>query len=107
MMESPKYASAELGFDVWVTTCAHSLLLDGLLCLGIVGTSLVSGFFIHYFIPIVKNAVKRINQPTCALGLAMTMGVLFHGIFDETVAWPQLTVLFLFILSGAFLRKKD
>ena len=107
MMESPKYASAELGFKVWVTTCAHSLLLDGLLCLGIVGTSLVSGFFIHYFIPIIKNAVKRINQPTCALGLAMTMGVLFHGIFDETVAWPQLTILFLFILSGAFLRKKD
>ena len=107
MMESPKYVGAELGFNVWVTTCAHSLLLDGLLCLGIVGTSFVSGFFIHYFIPIIKNAVKRINQPTCALGLAMTMGVLFHGIFDETVAWPQITILFLILLSGAFLPKKD
>ena len=107
MMESPKYVGAELGFNVWVTTCAHSILLDGLLCLGIVGTVFLSGFLIHYYVPIVKNAVKRINRPICALGLAMTMGVIFHGIFDETIAWPQLTILFFFILSGAFLSKKE
>ena len=107
MMESPKYVGADLGFNVWVTTCAHSLLLDGLLCLGIVGTTLVSGFFIHYLLPVVKNIKKLINQPTCAFAMAVVAGVLFHGIFDETVAWPQLTILFLFILSGAFLVKKE
>ena len=54
-----------------------------------------------------KNIKKLINQPTCAFAMAVIMGVLFHGIFDETVAWPQLTVLFLFIVSGAFLPKKE
>lgn len=101
MTFSPQYAGADLGFNVWVTTCAHSLLLDSLLCLGIVGTVLLIGFLVHYYVPVIRSRMQKRDTALTALALAVTMGVLFHGLMDETVAWPQVTILFLLILSGA------
>ncbi len=106
MTFSPAYEGADLGFKVWVTTCAHSLLLDSLLCLGIVGTVIMCGFLAHLYLPIVKVWLKKLDRPSSALTMAMTVGVLFHGIMDETVAWPQVAVLFFLILSGTACRMK-
>ncbi len=107
MTESPKYVGADLGFKVWVTTCAHSLLLDSLLCLGIVGTVLIVGFAVHLYVPVVKSRVKKCDKAVTALAFAMTAGVLFHGIFDETITWPSVAVLFFLILAGATAYGKE
>lgn len=101
MTFSPQYAGADLGFKVWVTTCAHSLLLDSLLCLGIIGTALLIGFLVHLYVPVIRSRMQKRDMAVTALALAVTMGVLFHGLMDETVAWPQVTVLFFLILSAA------
>ncbi len=108
MVESPKYVNADLGFKVWVTTCAHSLLLDSLLCLGIVGTVCVIGFAAGLYIPVFKAWVKKCDRAVTALALSATVGVLAHGIFDETITWPAVAVMFFFILAGsaAYLKEK-
>lgn len=100
MTFSPEYVGLDLGFNVWVTTCAHSLLLDSLLCLGIVGTAFLIGFMVHLYMPVVRSVVRKCDRAANALALAMTMGVLFHGLLDETIAWPQVTIIFLLILTG-------
>ena len=109
MVESPKYVGADLGFKVWVTTCAHSLLLDSLLCLGIVGTVCVIGFAAGLYAPVFKARLKKCDRAVTSLALAATVGVLAHGIFDETITWPAVAVIFFFILAGsaAYLKEKN
>ena len=101
MTFSPDYVGADLGFKVWVTTCAHSLLLDALICLGMVGACVITAYLVRLIVPAVKNHIRRSDRAVTALALAATAGALFHGLMDETVAWPQVTVLFFLLLAGA------
>lgn len=101
MTFSPDYVGADLGFKVWVTTCAHSLLLDALICLGIVGACVITAYLVRLIVPAVKNHIRRSDRAVTALALAATAAALFHGLMDETVAWPQVTVLFFLLLAGA------
>ena len=76
---SPEYAGQDLGFEVRVTTCAHNLLLDGLLSFGVVGIALVG----WYLIRVLKDALLRYQQGNAlsVLALAALTAAFIHGVF--------------------------
>ena len=88
---SPDYVGQNLGFPVRVTTCAHSLLLDGLLSFGVVGIALVG----WYLLRILRDAIRRRRQgsPLPALTLACLTAAAVHGLFDVTAVWPPVAIL--------------
>ena len=79
------------------------------LCLGIVGTVCVIGFAAGLYAPVFKARFKKCDRAVTSLALAATVGVLAHGIFDETITWPAVAVIFFFILAGsaAYLKEKN
>lgn len=90
-MFSPDYVGQDLGFEVRVTTCAHSLLLDGLLSFGAVGV----GLAVWYLLRILRTASARYQRGNALAVLALTAltAALVHGLFDVTAVWPQVLVL--------------
>lgn len=96
---SPDYVGADLGFSVRVTTNAHSLLLDGLLNFGVVGTAL----FGWRLLRLVAESLRRHRRGAseAALALAVMTAAAVHGLCDVTAAWPQVTVLLLAAVTAA------
>ena len=88
---SPDYVGQNLGFPVRVTTCAHNLVLDGLLSFGVVGVLLVG----WYLVRVVIAACRRHRQgsPFGALTLAALTAAAVHGLFDVTAVWPPVAIL--------------
>ncbi len=103
----PDYIDKDLPFKVWPTTCAHSMLLDGLLCFGIVGTVILIGFVVHMLLPALKCRFKKCDRAVTSLTFAMMGGFLFHGIFDETITWPSVGLMFFLIIAGSVAYGKE
>ena len=96
---SPEYVGQDLGFAVRVTTCAHSLLLDGLLSFGLVGMALAG----WYLIRVLKATLRRYLQGDAlsVLALAALTAAFVHGLFDVTAVWPQVIIPMAVVVAAA------
>ncbi|MBP5618001.1 MAG: O-antigen ligase family protein [Clostridia bacterium] len=96
---SPEYVGQDLGFEVRVTTCAHNLLLDGLISFGAVGIALAG----WYLLRILRAARARHKQgdALAVLALAALTAAAVHGLFDVTAVWPQVLLLLALVLAAA------
>ena len=81
------------------TTCAHNLLLDGLISFGVVGIALA----VWYLIRILIAAVKRFRQGDvlAVLALAALTAAFVHGVFDVTAVWPQVIIPMAVVVAAA------
>lgn len=102
MKFSPDYVDADLGFQVKVTTNAHNLLIDGLLSFGIIGMAFLVFYLIMGALPVIRGYFKRKERSRCAMALAAAAGALVHGIFDVTIMWPQVAVIFLIMVAAGY-----
>lgn len=85
---------------------AHSIYLDALLNFGLIGTSALLWYFIHFYKSVIKVCFKDKNTMITSLILAVTAAALVHGIADVTLLWVQTLPLFLLILSGIGVYEK-
>lgn len=105
MAFSPDYAgqAAQLGIhEVRVTTNAHNIIFDGLLSFGTVGFLMVTFYVILAMLPIIREYHRR-NRAYSSLAIAAAAGAFAHGMFDVTLAWPQVIVLMLTVLAAGSL----
>lgn len=91
----PKFSGA------YYTTHAHNILLDSLLCFGVVGCVLLIAFFVCYFkkVTICKNYQSK--SLASSLILAVTAATLVHSTTDLTFVWIQTGFLLALISSGS------
>ncbi len=104
MAFSPDYVGMEtaLGIsEIRVTTNAHNLVIDSLLSFGIIGTLVMLFYFFMSIAPVVREYFKQRNRSLPSLALAAMVGIAVHCMFDVTLLWPQVAVLFLIIFASA------
>lgn len=102
MKFSPDYVDADLDFAVKVTTNAHNLLIDGLLSFGIIGMAALIFYLIMGAFPVLRGYFKCKERSRCALAIAAMVGALVHGIFDVTIMWPQVAIIFLIMVAAGY-----
>lgn len=90
--------------DIFKASLAHNLLLDCLLCHGLVGTSLVGiylGDFIRGMI-ICHDSLKKYSKKYSHIifATASAAAIACYGLMDTTFVWVQTGMVFLFIVSG-------
>jgi len=85
---------------------SHSIYLDLVLNLGIVGSVLFLWYFAKYYISVIVTCVKKKNVMVASLILAVTGAALVHGATDLTLLWIQTLPLFLLILAGQGTEEK-
>jgi O-antigen ligase len=79
---------------------AHSLYLDLLMNVGIIGIVLLLTYFLPYYKNVVRICMKEKQPMITSLILAISAAAFAHGIADITLLWVQTLPLFLIILSG-------
>lgn len=83
-----------------ITTHSHSIILEMLMCFGIVGTGLYLWYFIQYSKTLIKVCFTKNKIKIYSLMLAVISASLIHGFVDLTLMWIQTLPLFLIILAG-------
>ncbi len=83
---------------------AHNLVLDSLLCHGIVGSGVIWSYIILYFKDLISCRKKlKANGQSRTLNsfiIAVCIAILLYGIIDTTFVWVQSGLPLLMILSG-------
>ncbi len=90
--------------DIFKASLAHNLLLDCLLCHGLVGTTLI-GVYLGDFIKRMINCHDLLKKhskkyPHIIFVTATAAAVACYGLMDTTFVWVQTGMIFLFIVSG-------
>ena len=90
--------------DIFKASLAHNLLLDCLLCHGLVGTTLV-GIYLGDFIKrmiVCHDLLKRNSKKYSHIifATATAAAIACYGLMDTTFVWVQTGMVFLFIVSG-------
>lgn len=83
-----------------ITTHSHSIILEMLMCFGVVGTGLFLWYFIQYSKTLIKVCFNKNKIKVYALILAVISASLIHGFVDLTLMWVQTLPLFLIIVAG-------
>lgn len=84
----------------YVTPHSHNIIIEQFLSFGIVGTALLSVYAFIYFRAVIINEKLLRHNHIPALILAISGGLLLHGMIDLTMLWAQTTLLYVIIFSG-------
>lgn len=95
---------------VYKAALCHNILLDSLLCHGIVGTSIAGTFFIQYLRDMFsyRKRLKQIkgNRLISTFIISVFIALAFYGIIDTTLVWIQGGTVLLLIASGIGVEEK-
>jgi len=90
--------------DIYKAALSHNLLLDCLLCHGLVGTSLIGIYMINFVrkIFIVRDCLRKNKKSylNTVFATATCAAIACYGLMDTTFVWVQTGMILLFILSG-------
>lgn len=97
--------------DIYPAALSHNLLLDSLLCHGIIGTSIAAFGFWQYYKDVfaVRNALKQLGKgyPIAILIAAISVAVALYGLMDTTFVWVQTGSILLLIGSGIGAEERE
>lgn len=90
--------------DIYRASLAHNIMIDSVLCHGIVGTGLWLSYIVCFFKDLSncrkKLKAKKRNRTLNSFIVAMCVAIAAYGIIDTTFVWVQGGTLLLVILSG-------
>lgn len=90
--------------DIQRASLAHNILIDSVLCHGIVGTGTLLTYVIYYFkdMAICRKKLKQNKQKRTlnSFVIAVCVAVAVYGLIDTTFIWVQSGTLLLLITSG-------
>ncbi len=89
---------------IYKASLCHNIIIDSLLCHGIVGTLLIIAFIIRYigdlFYCHVRLKAKKEKYTIMTFIVAVLSVMLCYGMIDTTMIWVQTGMIILFIASG-------
>lgn len=98
---------------IYKASYAHNIYLECLLCHGVVGATMVGGYFIQYLRDLLRHRwrLKKLgrHRARSALVLSLFSAIALYGLIDTTLVWIQGgTILFLIATGvGVEERKAD
>lgn len=89
---------------IYKASLCHNILIDSLLCHGIVGTALIFAYLIQYIRDIFAChtvlKTRKENYTIIKFIVSVAAAVACYGMIDTTVIWVQTGMIILFIASG-------
>lgn len=89
---------------IYPASLAHNVVLDSLLCHGVVGTAILTVAFVQYYRSCFSCRKKRKalgeRSPIFEFIIAMSITVGFYGLIDTTFVWIQTGTIILLIYAG-------
>ncbi len=84
----------------YVSTHAHNIPMELIMCFGIVGTIILAIFFAIYYkrIFVCRNAQSKYYFSSIAI--ALTAAIAAHGLIDLTFMWVQTGLLYCLLMGG-------
>lgn len=97
--------------NIYPAALSHNVLLDSLLCHGVVGTCIVGYAFIQYFGDVLstRKQLKSKGKPYPIAGFiaAISIAVALYGMMDTTFVWVQTGSILLFLGSGIGAEERE
>lgn len=95
---------------IYKASYAHSIYLEALLCHGVVGTSMIIGFFTQYMRDLLyhRKRLKKLNRHCArsALVLSLFAAIAVYGLIDTTLVWIQGGTILLLITTGVGVEQR-
>lgn len=89
---------------IYKASLSHNIIIDSLLCHGIVGTALIFGYLVQYIRDIFAchTVLKTKNQGYTIIKFIVSVAaaIVCYGMIDTTVVWVQTGMIILFIAAG-------
>lgn len=97
--------------EIYRASMAHSMILDGILCHGIVGMTLISITVVQFFRSLFacRKQLKAQNKPAPISGfiIAVSIAVACYGLMDTTFVWVQTGMILLLISTGLGVEERE
>lgn len=97
--------------EIYPAAMAHSVILDSLLCHGIVGVTLIGITLVQFFRSVFacRKQLKAQNKPSPISGfiIAVSIAVACYGLMDTTFVWVQTGMILMLISSGLGVEERE
>lgn len=97
--------------EIYPAAMAHSVILDSLLCHGIVGVTLIGAILAQFFRSVFacRKQLKTQNKPSPISGfiIAVSIAVACYGLMDTTFVWVQTGLILTLISSGLGVEERE
>ncbi len=89
---------------IYPAAMSHSMILDGFLCHGVIGMSVITTAVIKFYVSIFKNRsklkLKNADRSVSGFILAVGIAVSLYGLMDTTFVWVQTGMILMIFTTG-------
>ncbi|MBQ1182891.1 MAG: O-antigen ligase family protein [Clostridia bacterium] len=95
---------------IYPASMSHSMILDGFLCHGVVGMSIITAAVIRFYTSLFKTRKqlknKGYDRSISGFILAVGIAVSLYGLMDTTFVWVQTGMILMFFTTGLGIEDK-
>lgn len=95
---------------IYPAAMSHSVILDGFLCHGVVGMSIITAAVIRFYTSLFKTRkqLKNKSEDRSISGFILAVGIAvsLYGLMDTTFVWVQTGMILLFFTAGLGVEDK-
>lgn len=96
--------------DIYPAAMSHSVILDGFLCHGVVGMSIITTAVVRFYTSLFETRkqlkIEGKDRSISAFILAVGIAVSLYGLMDTTFVWVQTGMILLFFTTGLGVEDK-
>ncbi len=95
---------------IYPASMSHSMILDGFLCHGVVGVSIITTAVVRFYTSLFETRkqlkIEGKDRSISAFILAVGIAVSLYGLMDTTFVWVQTGMILLFFTTGLGIEDK-